>query len=290
MASLVERQAEELRVFEEEAADLRKKATGKKKKQVNFDLEQRLADMQYRHRLELDEADGEGATDEEETGTADPPEEPRGPTAAEVAAARKAKEDADAEKRRAKAAKKRDKKAAKASAEREKDRRIASETAALEASSERKFELEAIDRKLAAERLRVFEVAADGHCLYRSVAHQLGDGAADFAALRHLCATYMETHKDDFLAFVALDADDPDSAFADHVAKVRATSEWGGQPELLALSRALHRPIHVHSRDAPLLKMGDDEDGGAPLVVAYHRHYYALGEHYNSTVAVAPSD
>ena len=283
MASLVERQAEELRVFEEEAADLRKKATGKKKKQVNFDLEQRLADMQYRHRLELDEADGEGATDEEETGTADPPEEPRGPTAAEVAAARKAKEDADAEKRRAKAAKKRDKKAAKASAEREKDWRIASETAALEASSERKFELEAIDRKLAAERLRVFEVAADGHCLYRSVADQLGDGS-DFAELRRTCADHMASHRDDFVAFVALDADDPNAAFDDHVRKIRDTAEWGGQPELLALARALRRPIRVHARDAPLLEMGAEFDG-APLVVAYHRHYYALGEHYNSTEA-----
>ena len=81
-----------------------------------------------------------------------------------------------------------------------------------------------------------------------------------------------------------LDADDPDAAFDDHVRKIRDTAEWGGQPELLALARALRRPIRVHARDAPLLEMGAEFDG-APLVVAYHRHYYALGEHYNSTEA-----
>ena len=54
--------------------------------------------------------------------------------------------------------------------------------------------------------------------------------------------------------------------------------------ELRALARVLERPVWVHSRDAPLLKMG--EAGGVPLVVTYHRDYYALGEHYNSTEGV----
>ena len=36
--------------------------------------------------------------------------------------------------------------------------------------------------------------------------------------------------------------------------------------------------------DAPVLVMGEEYVGGAPLLqVTYHKHQYALGEHYNST-------
>jgi OTU domain-containing protein 6 len=45
----------------------------------------------------------------------------------------------------------------------------------------------------------------------------------------------------------------------------------------------------VYSATAPVLKMGEEfsEPGGAgggtgPLRLSYHKHYYALGEHYNS--------
>ena len=96
----------------------------------------------------------------------------------------------------------------------------------------------------------------------------------------------MASHRDDFVAFVALDADDPDAAFDDHVRKIRDTAEWGGQPELLALARALNRPIVVYSRDSAPLRMGESD--GEELVVTYHRDYYALGEHYNSTEPLRP--
>ena len=266
--------AEELEAFEAEAAQLRAGKSGKKKKEVNFEIDRHLADLQYRQHEELEALDGDAETEDDEAA---------GPSAEEAAAAKKAEEAAAEARRRAKAEKKRAKKASKAREATEKEKRIDDETAALEASSERKSELAAINARLAPERLKVREVAADGHCLYRSVADQLGDGS-DFAELRRTCADHMASHRDDFVAFVALDADDPDAAFDDHVRKIRDTAEWGGQPELLALARALRRPIRVHARDAPLLEMGAEFDG-APLVVAYHRHYYALGEHYNSTEA-----
>ena len=56
---------------------------------------------------------------------------------------------------------------------------------------------------------------------------------------------------------------------------------WGGQPELLALAKALSRKVAVFARDAPVVEMGEGSE--APLVVTYHRDYYALGEHYNGT-------
>ena len=83
----------------------------------------------------------------------------------------------------------------------------------------------------------------------------------------------------------------------------------GGQLEIQALSRALQQSIVVYSADSPVLSMGPEDQGhereevGAragtgveaeegdagrrrrpPLRVSYHKHYYALGAHYNSVV------
>ncbi|CAM9930718.1 unnamed protein product, partial [Laminaria digitata] len=54
---------------------------------------------------------------------------------------------------------------------------------------------------------------------------------------------------------------------------------------LQALCKALEVPMQVFSAVAPPLLLGDEYDG-APLLLTYHEHYYALGAHYNS---VAPS-
>ena len=76
---------------------------------------------------------------------------------------------------------------------------------------------------------------------------------------------------------------------------MESSAEWGGHPELIALARALRVPIRVHAVDAaqPLLfepeeaaeTMGKAEKPlEKPLELTYHRHFYALGEHYNSTL------
>ncbi len=124
---------------------------------------------------------------------------------------------------------------------------------------------------------KIKDVAADGHCLYRAIADQ---SASTYTEVRKTCAAYMEAHASDFAPFIE------DESFGDHCAKVRSSAEWGGQPELLALARALNRPIVVYSRDSAPLRMGESD--GEELVVTYHRDYYALGEHYNSTELLRP--
>jgi OTU domain-containing protein 6 len=60
-----------------------------------------------------------------------------------------------------------------------------------------------------------------------------------------------------------------------------ATAVWGGQLELRALAASLGRSITVYSAGLPTVCMG--AEGTAPaLRVAYLRHAYGLGEHYNS--------
>jgi len=91
----------------------------------------------------------------------------------------------------------------------------------------------------------------------------------------------LRAHADDFSPFLGLEAGSPE--FLEYCAKVEsvAGAEWGGQVELRALAACLERQIHVYDSTAPLLVMGE-EFTGPPLKVTYHRHYYSLGEHYNS--------
>ena len=43
----------------------------------------------------------------------------------------------------------------------------------------------------------------------------------------------------------------------------------------------------MHAAGAPVVSMGEGEGGdAAALHLAYHKHYYALGEHYNSAVPI----
>lgn len=154
--------------------------------------------------------------------------------------------------------------------------------------SARESELESIRHRLQAEGLVVQEMASDGHCLYRSVADQLArrpsssSESVDFASLRRRAAQHMLDNAESFAPFLGCEA--LDDAYRSYCAKVASVdaAEWGGQLEISALCACLRRRIHVYSAQ-DVLRMGDEFEGDA-LRVSYHRHYYALGEHYNSLV------
>jgi len=141
--------------------------------------------------------------------------------------------------------------------------------------------------------LRVLDVAADGNCLYRAIADQLRRVRPDLhewkrpsecahEEIRALCAASLRSRSDDYSPFAEL-ADGED--FAGYCDRVEKSGDWGGELELKALADALKTVILVHraEENAPL-KLGEVKYGGAALQVSYHRHYYTLGEHYNSVV------
>lgn len=131
------------------------------------------------------------------------------------------------------------------------------------------------------------EIQPDGHCLFSAVADQLQQqavplggeaGAAPYRATRQRATEYMRAHADDFAPFL-------DEDFDAYVAKMRATAEWGGQLELTALARAYGVEIRVlQDGRTEIIQPGDAADGDAPkqIWLAYYRHGYGLGEHYNS--------
>ncbi|KAF9121857.1 OTU domain-containing protein 6B [Mortierella sp. 14UC] len=149
-------------------------------------------------------------------------------------------------------------------------------------------ERKAIEELATVMNVTVKDVTADGHCLYNAIADQLSQHyrtETDVKALRHETAEYMRGHSDDFLPFLTNKQGDMMSPedFIEYCRDLESTAVWGGQPELLALSRVHKVPIWVVQMGSPTVKLSADVySAKTPLMVSYHRHMYGLGEHYNS--------
>lgn len=137
------------------------------------------------------------------------------------------------------------------------------------------------------------EIQPDGHCLFSAVADQLAqhdialaeqDGAAaagqlPYRVVRKRATDYMTRNRDDFAPFLEED-------FDGYVRKMRDTAEWGGQLELTALANAYGVEIKViqDGRTETIEPTGGADAAAAAkkIWLAYYRHGYGLGEHYNS--------
>jgi OTU domain-containing protein 6 len=147
------------------------------------------------------------------------------------------------------------------------------------------------------------QINPDGHCLFSAVADQLATlnvvppQEAHYVLTRRAAADYMLAHPSDFVPFLpSVEGEDGTGAgdsgiigqreFARYCANIRDTGVWGGEPEILALSRAYSIPIHVVQSGQPPVVVHDPS--GAPSTdnlkdqravrISYHRRMYGLGE------------
>jgi OTU domain-containing protein 6 len=181
----------------------------------------------------------------------------------------------------------------KAQEEREREKRI-QEQAEKNKEGPRTLEMNALKEVLKKIGLQLHNIPADGNCLYCAVNHQLEtSGRETFTVpkLRKLTAEFMREHKDEFLPFMYNESDETVSEqyFESYCKEVATTKLWGGQLELRALSNILECPIKVVQANGPPTIQGENFQG-PELILAYHRHLYRLGEHYNSTVAACDDE
>ena len=147
------------------------------------------------------------------------------------------------------------------------------------------------------------QITPDGHCLFSAVADQLAllnllpPHEAQYINTRRAAAAYMLAHPEDFAPFLpCVEGEDGVGAstsgvigpreYARYCATIRDTGAWGGEPEILALSRAYAVTIHVVQGGQPPVVVHDPS--GAPrtdnlkeqraLRISYHRRMYGLGE------------
>ena len=148
-------------------------------------------------------------------------------------------------------------------------------------------ERKVMEKELKARGLVEHEVRSDGHCLYTAIADQMqenglhldrSDGFPGYKAVRRDAAAFIERHPEDFAPFL-------EESLDDYISKTRDTGEWGGQLELSALARAYEVEINVLQGDGRVEKIvdaGGKGPGKGSFWLAYYRHSFGLGEHYNS--------
>lgn len=155
--------------------------------------------------------------------------------------------------------------------------------------------------------VQICEINPDGHCLYSAVADQLvllgvlPPSHATYSTLRTTAADFIYSHPDDFIPFLPSVVGEDGQGSLDsglmtpqqlgqYCTAVRDTALWGGEPEILALSRAYNTPIHVVQAGRPSIVMHNPTgaategsvSGQGVARISYHRRMYGLGEHYNS--------
>ncbi|KAL2264730.1 hypothetical protein VTJ83DRAFT_7240 [Remersonia thermophila] len=184
------------------------------------------------------------------------------------------------------------------------------EAAANEAANmtdHRAVEREAMQREFAQHKLKEVEIAPDGHCLFAAVADQLvrlgipvSGGAREggeeqarpvpgYKAVRKAAADYILGHADDYAGFLAAE-EGGDGGVEAYAARIRDTAEWGGQLELSALANAYGVEVRVvqGAGRVEVIRPSTAADGEGEgkerktVWLAYYRHGYGLGEHYNS--------
>ncbi|KAF6791343.1 OTU-like cysteine protease [Colletotrichum musicola] len=177
---------------------------------------------------------------------------------------------------------------------------IKAEEEASSMTDHRGIEKEYMLAEFKANSLSEKEIAPDGHCLFAAVADQLQakgipllsaglqqqqsqDKTAmlPYKIVRRAAAEWMAAHPDDFAPFL-------EEGLEGYVKKIRDTAEWGGQLELAALASVYGVEIRVvqDGRTERIEPAGGNEKK-EEIWLAYYRHGYGLGEHYNSLRKIA---
>lgn len=139
----------------------------------------------------------------------------------------------------------------------------------------RRQESSTIDAQLAQRGLEVHSIAADGNCLFASIADQSAD--LSVRQLRQIVADYLRDHRQEFEPFIETD-------YEAYCEKLAQDNVWGGQIELQVCAQILQRSIEVvqgNSKEPIVIQCPSPKE--QPIVITYHRYLYIAGEHYNST-------
>lgn len=316
MDELLAKHRKEQKDLQARITQKKKSATKKTRRGINEECDRLQKEVTDRHKAEIAELNGDAApadalkdlslhgADEPETTDAQPSPPINGSSTPTPTALEPSETPRQKKPNRQKA------RLARRAAEQAAQAEIAAEEASKQ-TDHRGNEKEVMDGVFKRLGLSQVEITPDGHCLYSSIACQLEElglglkpdpsritlsGPTQsrietvsspkhdgYRAVRAVTADFITEHKDDFEAFMEEPLDQ-------YTHKVKLTAEWGGQLELQAIARAYGVEINVIQGDGRIEKVesGDtqelDEAERARRVIwlAYYRHTYGLGEHYNA--------
>lgn len=243
-----------------------KRSSGKKdKKKLQEEIDKMENDLVAKHAEELANLTISEKPEGEESKTDEAPVDPQVP-------------------RISKAQKRRDKKEQDAK-RREEELVLAEED---NKNSARTLETKAINAILKARKLKLSTIKSDGDCLYNAIKHQLdlAGVTTSVEALRKSAADFIRANRDELICYMTSSKSDDimsQQEFDEYCNQVENTKAWGSQIEIQALSKCYKAKIEVlQSSGTPTIS--GSEYRKPHLIVTYHRHFFGLGEHYNSTV------
>ena len=101
---------------------------------------------------------------------------------------------------------------------------------------------ESFTENMANAGLYIIEMAADGNCLFRAVAHQIYMSADKHNELRRNCVNHMRKHRDRFALFCTTD-------FDTYLNTLSRDGSWGDDLEIKALEEMIDRAIVIYSSE-----------------------------------------
>ncbi|KAJ6189589.1 hypothetical protein N7519_004497 [Penicillium mononematosum] len=310
MEELLSKHRKEQKDLQGRITQKKKSATKKTRKGVNDECEQLQRDLSEKQQAEIAQLNGDPTetledlslgddqpTDDEDSKQDKPAEEPQQaePTAQSTPEPSSASHPKKPNRQKARLARRAAEQAAQSAA--------AAEEAATQ-TNYRGDEQEVMDAVFKKLGLKEIEVTPDGHCLYSAVAKQLDESGLGlrpdpsrivlqpatqsridtvaspqhdgYRAVRAVTADFIMEHKEDFEAFM-------EEPLESYTRKIKLTAEWEGTYGV---------EINVVQKDGRMEKIesGDndsfDEEEKRKRVIwlAYYRHTYGLGEHYNALV------
>ncbi|CAG7963991.1 unnamed protein product [Penicillium nalgiovense] len=319
MEELLSKHRKEQKDLQGRITQKKKSATKKTRKGVNDECEQLQRDLSEKQQAEIAQLNGDPTENHEDLSLEDdqpaddedskqdkPAEEPQQaePTDQSTSEPSSASHPKKPNRQKARLARRAAEQAAQSAA--------AAEEAATQ-TNYRGDEQEVMDAVFKKLGLKEIEVTPDGHCLYSAVAKQLDESGLGlrpdpsrivlqpatqsridtvaspqhdgYRAVRAVTADFIMEHKEDFEAFM-------EEPLESYTRKIKLTAEWGGQLELQAIARAYGVEINVVQKDGRMEKiepgdsdsLDDEEKRKRVIWLAYYRHTYGLGEHYNALV------
>ncbi len=116
------------------------------------------------------------------------------------------------------------------------------------------------------------EVGGDGNCLFRSVSEQMEGNENKYKEYREKCVNYIAEHKDEFAPFIV-----DDETIDEYIERMSKNTEWGGNLEIYALSKALEVNFYIYKEDKQMYIVENFEKPKKNITLTFQD-----GKHYNS--------
>ncbi|TYZ57462.1 hypothetical protein PybrP1_010850 [[Pythium] brassicae (nom. inval.)] len=119
---------------------------------------------------------------------------------------------------------------------------------------------------------KLFEVEADGNCLFRSIGDQLFGDQHQHPEIRKRIVDFIELKRDDFEPFM-----EDEEKFEHYCKRMREDGTWGGNQELYAAARLFQVYVVIHQESSRMVIECDALRPQRVVHVAYHG-----SDHYDS--------